>query len=247
MKKLFILTAVALFGAMGFVSCDLLEDESGLTVNKTSVELYALDEYTITTNSDNATFTSENPYVAVVDKRTGEVTAMTIGKTVIKITSDKGDAKVKVTVKQKYSTYEEPCTEFGKTMSQITAKYGTPDVSEDNVIMYVHNKPKHTADVYLFENNKLYASGAIIPAAYAEEAAYFLLERYWAAGVEDDILIFMNSSSPETATMAVAISPMDEDYFEILYIPASVLTSVDSESIVNMAKTCKPQLAKRLK
>lgn len=181
MKKLFTILCLCL----AFASCS--KDEETLSLNTTSVVLYAQEEHQIsTTNGTNVSFESENPYIATVNSTTGKVTAMTIGKTIIRVNSDQGSANVSVEVKPKYNTYTEPCTDFSKTKSQIISMYGTPDTETDDGIMYVHNKTKHFADMYLFDNT-LSSCAAVIPQDYAVEAAKFLLERYWIVGEEDGI------------------------------------------------------------
>lgn len=224
MKKLFTILCLCL----AFTSCS--KDEE-LTLNTTSAVLYAQEEHQIlTTNGTNVSFESENPYIATVNSTTGKVTAMTIGKTIIRVNSDQGSANVSVEVRPKYSTYTEPCTDFGITKTQIISMYGTPDTETDDGIMYVHNKTKHFADMYLFDNT-LSSSTAIIPQDYAVEAAKFLLERYWIVGEEDDINIFANGYSSETITMSVALSKMSGySLYMVMYIPYS---NSDTRSITS--------------
>ena len=205
------------------------KDEPKLMVNTTSVSLYSGYTHLITTtNGTNVTFESQNPYIAIVNETTGEVTAMTIGSTIINVYSDQGNAKVEINVNKKYNTYTEPCTDFSKTMSQIIAMYGEPDSQTDNGIIYVHNKTKHFADMYFFDNT-LESSIAIIPQDYAVEAMKFLLERYLPIGTQDDMYIFANGTSPETVTMGVSMSKMSGyTLYQIIYIP---YTSSNTRSI----------------
>lgn len=224
MKK--ILTILCL--CMAFASCS--KDEEPLALNTTSVVLYAQDEHQITTtNGTNVSFESENPYIATVNSTTGKVTAMTIGKTTIRVNSDQGSARVSVEVKPVYNTYTEPCTDFSKTKSQIISMYGTPDSESGSTIIYLHNKTKHFADMYLFDN-KLSSSAAVIPQDYAVEAMKFLLERYWVLGAEDGVYMFVNGHSAETITMGVALSKMSGyNYYMVMYIP---YTSSNTRSLV---------------
>ena len=83
------------------LSCSKDEKEK-LMINSTSVSLHSGDTHFITTsNGTNVTFESQNPYIALVNETTGEVTAMTIGTTIIDVYSDQGNAKVEVTVNKK--------------------------------------------------------------------------------------------------------------------------------------------------
>lgn len=234
MKRFLLMFAIVTLSAIALVACS--KDEDTISLNATSVELYAYDTHFITTNASNVSFSSENPYIATVNSTTGEVTAMTIGKTVINVTSDQGKARVMVNVKAKYNTYEEPCTDFSKTKKQIIAMFGTPDTSTDSGIMYVHNKTKHYADMYLFNNNNaMSSSAAIIPQDYAVEAMNFLLERYLPLGVEDGTYMFVNGASLETITMGVAMSKMSGyTLYSITYLPYTSNTRSIASAIDNI-------------
>lgn len=235
MKKIIII-AIILLNLVAFLSC---AGDKKLTLNASFVELYAHDKHTITTNGSNVSFSSENPYIATVNSTTGVVTAMTIGKTSIKVTSDQGDAEVLVNVNQKYNTYVEPCTDFSKTKSQIISMYGNPDVSDSGGIAYVYDDKKHFGDMYFFSNSKLYASTAIINQDYAVELMNFLGERYWAIGSEDGQYVFANGSSIETITMGVVMSKMSGyKLYSVTYMPytddtRSIYEEFNVQQIVN--------------
>lgn len=208
-----------------------------LIVNTTSVTLNAGDTHLITTtNGTNVSFKSANPYVAQVNETTGKITAMTIGSTVINITSDQGNAQVLVVVTGKYFTYVEPCRDFSKTKSQILSMYGTPDSQTDTSLGYYHENDKaHFADLYIFENNKLTTSTAVIYQDYAVDAMYFLAERYWAAGSQDGMYMFVNGYSKDNITMAVTLTKVSGyKLYYVIYMPYSSSTRYDINSNIEL-------------
>ena len=199
-------------------------------VNTKSVTLYAGDRHFITTsNGSNVSFMSANPYVAKVNERTGEVTAMTIGSTIIYVYSDQGNAQVSVTVNGKYSTFVEPCLEFSKYKAQIIKICGIPDSETDTSLVYYHkNNEVHLADSYIFEDYKMSESVAVIDQDYAMEAMYFLSERYWSAGLQDGMYMFVNGYSKSDITMSVTLTKVPGyKLYYVIYMPYSSSTRCD--------------------
>ena len=215
------------------LSCSKDEKEK-LMINSTSVSLHSGDTHFITTsNGTNVTFESQNPYIALVNETTGEVTAMTIGTTIIDVYSDQGNAKVEVTVNKQYNTFTEPCKDFTKTRSQIISMYGEPDSETDSGIAYAYDDNVHIADMYIFKNNKIQSSTAIINQDYAIETMKFLLERYWTLGEEDGLYMFVNGHSKETITMAVVMSKMSGyKLYQVMYFPYSSNTRCNVDNIM---------------
>lgn len=218
MKKLFAILCLC----VTFASCsDSLDDEFKLNTN--SVSLYVQDGHKISSNGTHVHYESANPFIATVED-TGYVKAITIGKTFINIKAKQGTAQLAVEVKPKFYTYTEPCVDFSKSISTIKTIYGTPDSESSNgdVIMYVYeSNPKHFANIYLFDNDRLIASCAIIPANYGPEALNFLSERYKFIGYKDEQYQYINNTDIKKATMVVSLSKMsDYDFYQIVYIPA---------------------------
>ena len=227
MKKIL---SLLLLSAMLF-SCSK-DDEPKLMVNTENVSLYSRDSHHITTtNGTNVKFKSQNPYIATVNETTGEVTAMTIGYTIIEVSSDQGRVQVGVTVKSKYNTFVEPCRDFTKTKSQIISMYGTPDSQTGNTIGYVYENGKaHLADMYTFENDRLSGSAAIIHQDYAVEAMYFLAERYLPIGSQDGMYMFVNGHSKDKITMAVTLTKVQGyKLYYVTYMPYTF----DTRSCIN--------------
>ncbi|MBQ5720352.1 MAG: Ig-like domain-containing protein [Alistipes sp.] len=211
------------------------EPEPKFDVNTKSVSLYSGVEHFITTvNGTNVTFESDNPYIATVNKTSGKVTAMTIGTTMIRVRSDQGNASVMVTVNPMYNTYKEPYRKFHMNKSMILANCGTPDSETSNVLLYYYSSlDTHVADMYQFENDFLSCSAALINQDAATETMKFLLERYWPAGTQDGMYMFVNGASRETVTMGVTLTKMSGyKLYIVTYMPFT-FTKYDTRSYYN--------------
>lgn len=222
MKKILSLLLLSVM----FFSCSK-NDEPKLMVNTDNVTLYSGDtHYITTTNGTNVKFKSQNPYIATVNETTGEVTAMTIGYTIIEVSSDQGQVQVGVTVKKKYNTFVEPCKDFSKTKSQIISMYGTPDSQTESTIGYIYeNDNVHIADMYNFENDRLSGSIALIHQDYAVETMYFLAERYLPIGSQDGMYMFVNGNSKDNITMAVTLTKVQGyKLYYVIYMPYTMDT-----------------------
>lgn len=230
--KCFFLTAA--FAAMLFVTIGCSnESKPSIEVTPRSITCTSLEETTITTNGTNVTFASRNPYIATVDERSGVVTGLTIGETVIDINSDQGHATVNVEVLQSYDTYTEPCYDFSKTKNQIISMFGTPDGEYESMIAYFYDDATHIGDMYMFgTNNKLSASCAVISAYDFVELILFLCERYLAVGYDDDGYYFVNHYNSSEVTMGVMVSELDEESYMVVYMPyTSTRAAMCSESV----------------
>ena len=235
------LLSCTLFACSKDVSEPEPEPEPKFDVSAKMVSLHSGDEYLITTvNGTNVTFESDNPYIATVDKISGKVTARTIGVTMIRVSSNQGNASVRVTVEPVYNTFKEPFVNFKKTRNQVISACGTPDSETSNGLLYYHSSVgKHVADIYLFENDFLSSSTALINQDFASEAMQFLLERYVPIDSEGGMYMFVNGDSIETITMGITLFKMSGyKLYCVQYMPytddtRSSYDELEVENIIN--------------
>lgn len=208
----FLAAAVAIFA-----SCS---KTPALQLNSTDVTLFSGDEFTVTSpNGSNLKFKSRDRFIAAVNETTGKITAMTIGTTVIDVTSDQGTAQVNVTVKAKYHTFTEPCSDFTKTKADLIKMYGNPDSTTDSGISYMYSSGAKVMDIYLFgTNGKLSSSCAMINQDYLLETVKFLGERYIYAGQIDGVYVFANGI--DNITKGITMSKVSGyKLYQIIYLP----------------------------
>lgn len=115
-----------------FTGCSKDGDDFKITSSK-NVELTSQSTSQITCSDPEATYLSEDEYVATVSE-TGLITGKRIGETYIDVN---GQKLVKVTVKPLITDFTEPQFLFGATKEEVYAKVGTNySVSNDDVIAY---------------------------------------------------------------------------------------------------------------
>lgn len=198
-----------------------------LTLDKTSLSLYAEDTEQLTAN-ENVDWSTENEFVASVDED-GLVEANHVGRTYIVASSKNGEERCRVTVKAEYNTYTEPLFDFGKSMADIKKKEKrTVALETETSLGFTPKESALEAIMYLFEDGKMTSSGAFVKLSRAVEATYFLLERYLVVGVDQqNIDIAMINNIPSKATVGIAVS-VQKDYCLVLYLPFT-LTRSESE------------------
>lgn len=114
---------VASFFALLLTGCEKLKPV--LTVDPESFTFYVDGKGQITTNVEDASFSSDDEFYASVSE-TGAVTANKVGQTNITVNSSIGSLKVPVTVLPKYDLYPDMDGLIGKTRSAVEALLGTP-------------------------------------------------------------------------------------------------------------------------
>lgn len=214
-KVLFLLLMVA-----AFVACS--DDDEGIKLDKTKIELLSDGTYPINAVSDNIlTYKSENEYVATVSN-TGIISAARIGDAKIVVSDGKNEASLTVKVNPKYNTYPDPFIEFGTSKSDIIAKFGTPKTESDNGVGYDNFSNKAPLIMFLFDNNnKLEATGVMVKTSYSSELGSFLGERYAFAGyLQGSYTIAMaNGLDEKSVTMGVGAKVYNLSYWLVTYFP----------------------------
>lgn len=203
---------MAAIAATTILSC--AKQDSILLVNTSDVVLKASQEFTISTNN-KATFVSENENVAVVDQKTGVITAVKVGETYIDVVSGNHSSRVKVTVEGNYYTYDEPYLDFGMSRESLLSFYGTPyRMTEDNVSFFYWNA-EVPYDGYTFKNGKLDGSYVVFHKDYLNEVGLFLGERYFLASEGTYV------NDPVNPSLGIVISRQinNDDYYRVSYMP----------------------------
>lgn len=146
------------------------------------VDLHSEDTYQIYTTGTDVSYTSADPFVAVVDEE-GLVTAMFLGETTITVTANEGTHTLKVNVTPRYTYYEAPCLDFTKTKSQISEMYSGRYYYNDVSLLYPKGTYYHG---YFFDGNALIASCIYAEGASYEKVRQYVAERYFFVIYDED-------------------------------------------------------------
>ncbi|MDR2917283.1 MAG: hypothetical protein LBV74_21015 [Tannerella sp.] len=224
MKKLLIFMLMA----MPFVFTSCSNDDKGssddIKIQKSKIELISGETEQIVATSDLVlSYTSEDEYFASVDN-SGVVAAKRVGETNILIKNAKTEAKVSVIVSPKYTTYPDPNLMFGETRESVIKKLGTPTSETSDAIAYEDYSTKAPIIMYAFDgnttNSKVNGVNVIVRTTYSEELAAYLAERYFMVGGSGDItLVGLNNIDPKKATLSVALSLYNLNYWMVMYMP----------------------------
>lgn len=210
-----------------------------LTLSTNTLSLYSKDTEQITA-SEQSTWSSEDEFVASVSEN-GIVKGGHVGKTIIKATSENGEAKCAVEVKPKYNTYTEPILEFGASKATIKAKESRTLESEIATrLTYKPDKSTIKSVAYAFENGAMIGAGVMLNTASAMEAADFLIERYLVISAgSGNIIGLMLNNLPSKANMSISMG-VDAGNVTVIYAPYKSSTNrssiVEQDIIANELK-----------
>lgn len=227
-KKLFLHSIAIMMVSMLCVnlsSCGSDDDsnELELTVSPESVSLHYEETVQLQASDNVNTWMSENEFVATVNS-SGYVTGGHVGTTRIKAAQGSRVGYSTITIVPKYNLYDTPITEFGATKATIKGME-THELSgeTETSLLYRYTVGTHPCLVmYNLKSGRLDGIMAMLKYSDFVTAGYHLLERYQAASKTDDLFIFLNNNSPETATMAVTLGTQVIDgstITAIVYMP----------------------------
>lgn len=218
MKKVLLLVAI------GFVliSCNEIAvkpEEKKLEVDPTIITVYPDGRRQITTNAEDATFSSSDTFYASVDE-TGMVTGNKVGKTEIVVSSSIGNARIPITIMGEYSLYPDVDGLIGKSMAEVTAIMGTPkDVSTASTGSTLYTYPEPTTYTtgmgFSFKNGKCEYIMAIVSTSYTSMLSKHLIERYAVVGKQNDVYYFLNHDKDVVITLQV----YNLYYLSVYYMP----------------------------
>lgn len=217
MKKSLVLLMTILSMTL-FVACSK-DSDNGLNVTSPKQVTLTSDKTSqIQCNDPNATFSSENEYVATVSSK-GEIKGKRIGETIIDIN---GKPIIKVTVSPVYTQYKEPILLFNATKAEVKSKMGTQVSSEtETSLVYAPTSGRVLTYIYSFTNGKVSAIGMGISTSYIETLTSFLLERYVPFSLDEEkyLALYINALSAAKATMIVGEQIYSTSIILVAYIP----------------------------
>lgn len=232
MKKYFLFLFVALLATTIFTSCSDDNDEE--ISDQTMVA-------GTTKNIGNAEWTSSNKYIASVEGSL--LTANRVGTA--SITSELGSFKV--TVKPKYNLYEEPYTDWGASLKDISSYmkgngYELYLQSDDGPLYYGKDSESYIG--YVFSDNKLISSIVLLKTDFAEELSYFIDERHVFLGTNNNMVLYLSVNSKNL----ISVEPqyfLGEFYYCVIY--AENTTGDTVEDIFKVQKKISSFLSEQTK
>jgi len=215
-----------------FVSCSTdseKEETPSIKLNTNLIEIYYDEEFIIDAETnpidEDIIWITENENVAEVSQ-TGEVEAIKVGETTIKVKTIQTEALCEVIIKPYRNLYKAPVVTFGESESFVKSKETRPYLgTEDDILFYSDPNSKVEAILYFFVNNKLEEAGVILNLYEKEmdDLALYLDERYFHLGTTDDgVTVF------EYENMLIGIMSIDTDLV-VVYIPSEELKSASIE------------------
>lgn len=192
MKRFFIIPVICLF----IISSCTKENTKTLEVTPNSIAVYSDGTKQLTTNVDDASFSSNDDYYATVTS-SGLVTGERVGETEIIVKSSAGTVKVPITILNKYSLYPDVDGLIGKSTTSMTRLFGSNfklSTSSSGDLMYGYTNPTNYVDGIVFSVNgsKINSIGVIVSTSYTSMLTKHLLERYMVAGMQNDMYFFLN-------------------------------------------------------
>lgn len=218
MKKSVLMLAAAL--PFMFAACGSEDPEENFNLETTALEIDYEKTANIETSVNGCTFTSDNEFIATVDKD-GKVTANHVGEANITVAYNGESATCKVTVKPTLMAYTMPVIDWSLNLSQVE------DQVKVNFPALIKNKENSSADMlsyttngdfpiytYAFANNALKASTLMISAAMDERYSLGAwLEQYYEFYENDETLteLYGNATSIDDATVLVEFEGSETD------------------------------------
>ena len=199
-----------LFLSTSLFSCGNDEPKSSIPATQ---NVYVGSDFNI---GDKGNWVSSNEFVATV--KDGVVKGVHVGKCVI----SNGKQICIITVIPTSHFMEEPTIEWGVSKAQIISMYGDDYTSSGNMIGYLTDYPETTPLVmFRFTNNKLSGSSIMVSTKYTDQMVDFLIERYQPIKMDGYDSYFVNGYTPESTTLAIKVSLLNEDYWNVIYVPYS--------------------------
>lgn len=218
MKKHIQLLALTGIVLAFFASCQ--KESTPLTVSPDSITLYTEGTKQISaTPSEGVSFNVADEFYAKVDE-SGLVTAKKVGSTDITVSSANGVKTVPVTILPKYTLYEDLTPYIGASISTITSKFGsgyTTSQNTDGSTTYTYkNYNKYTAGLGFKITNGICESAMVAASTtYTSMLTDYLIERYYAVGMQNDIFFFLDHDKK----VAIAFTVYSYSTLSVMYYP----------------------------
>lgn len=228
-KDLFIAVGLMLSMSCSFVACSGDDDDDtgettvvgqdnnggnndgSVTVNMKVGETYGLPDPSLD-------WVSEQPLIAEVSTDGNEIEAQHVGSTRIW----GGSYSYNVNVSGVYNTYEDPCLDWGASVSDVTKAmtgYKFHSQTDNALLYYGRNGAGYYG--YVFQNGGLYASGVYVKSDYAGELVDFLWERYLyvTTGSDNSYIEFCNINNDMHVLLNTeSVSLSGSRYFQVVYV-----------------------------
>ena len=178
-----------------------------MEVSPTEIAVYSEGTQQITTNVEDAQFSSQDDFYASVES-SGLVTGNKVGTTEILVSSSNGTARIPVTVLNKYSLYPDLDGLIGKGLSDFTKLLGS-DYSTSTTTsgepMYGFSNPSTYASLIActISGNKCSSIVVAVPTTYTSMLTKHLVERYTVAGTQNGYYFFLNHDKKVVITLYV--------------------------------------------
>ncbi len=212
--------------SIALFSCDTISQK--LTVTPDTATLYSEGTVQISTNANDATFESKDEFYASVEA-SGKITANKIGKTEIIVNSSYGSATIPVTVIPKYTLYSDVDGLIGKSRTEVINRLGSnyqesTSSSGDKLLTYLTPTSYCDGFVVTISGGKCKNILAMVSTSYTSMLTKALLERYSAAGMQNDYFFFLNHDENVLITLMVYNTRYLAVYY-IEYDPSKTITS----------------------
>ncbi len=220
MKKLFGIMLLWATCVCMLSSCSEDKEVIQPTLSKTELTLYVDQTATLSYSGGKCTWSSDNALVASVNN--GVVTAKHVGETIIRANG----TSCKVTVKARYTKYQEPYVLWGNSISQVKNHMRDYELLESSsTTLGYRGKGDVIAYIYMFENGILQSSAFATPLTESSYLLNFLTERYVPLTKDGTIYYFCSPDKKSAVTLQVETS-----YLMVAYLPFSgSRASVDEE------------------
>ena len=214
MKRVLLFFAL---GAVVFSGCSKMGKK--LEVSPSTITVYSEGTSQITTNVEDATFSSADEFYATVDEH-GLVTGEKVGETEIRVSSSSGTATIPATIMHKYSLYPDLDPLVGKTVADMTKLLGSnydTSTSSSGQVSHAYKNPTSYCEAILcmMEGSKIGTVGALISTANTSMLSKHLVERYTVAGMQNDYYFFLNHDKNVT----IVLNVYSYQYLMVLYMP----------------------------
>ena len=215
MKNLF---WTLLMPAMLLGACKNNDHYNNITLDKYKLEMQSGDSQKInvlTGDPDNVLWTSDNQFVATVDK--GVVSAMRVGNA--RITAN--NASVVVKVSPRSNLFIEPVSDFpwGVSREFVINAIGIPDKLENNTMRYDLSSAVSSFKIYMFDDNgRLIAAGITVSRDRTSHLDDFLNERYLLLTDDGEVnKEYINAPTYSSADMSISRNAYDNNYWIVTY------------------------------
>ena len=207
-----------------------------LEVSPSEITIYSEGTAQLTTNVEDAQFSSKDEFYASVDAA-GLVTGKKVGKTEIAVSSTSGSASIPVTVMSQYSLYPDLDGLVGKGLSDITKVMGadcTSSTTSSGGTMYTFKQPTTYATAIGFTLTEGLCSSVIVvvSTSYTSMLTKHLLERYTVAGMQNDYFFFLNHDK----SVVIGLTVYSSSLIAVMYTKntsTKAIKSVDFSAIDN--------------